>query len=169
MRRVRQSELDEAVEVLNQAYDVCRESGMNAWVGPILPWLATTHRLQCERSTDLAPHHRRQLFKRARRAVRQALAVARKFQPDLPHALREAGLVAAMQGSARRARKCFGKSLEVAERQGAKFEYAQSLLARGRVGLTLGWPGAAEDVAAGREALFKMGAEFATAQLAVPE
>jgi two-component system sensor kinase len=161
VRRVRQDELTEAAEYLTQAYNVCRNSGMNAWVGPILPWLATTYRLQCERSTDLVPVRRRQLLKKARRAVRQALSVARKFQPDLPHALREAGLIAAMQGSVGKARVCFDESLAVAERQGARFEHAQTLLARGRIGIEVGWPGAQQDTAAARQALSSLGADFA--------
>ena len=44
--------------------------------------------------------------------------MAKKFKTDLPHALREAGLIAAMHGSIRRARKYLDKSLAVAERQG---------------------------------------------------
>jgi len=169
VRRVRQNELKEAVEALTQAYDVCRDSGMNAWVGPILPWLATTYRLQCARSTDLVPHHRRQLLQRAHRAARQALAVAGKFQTDLPHALREAGLVAAMQGSVKRARKQLDESLAVAERQGARFEHAQTLLARGRVGMEVGWPDAVEDLATARQALSALGADFALGEAQVQE
>ena len=142
---------------------------MNAWVSPVLPWLATTHRLQWQRSTGLVPHRRRQLLLSARRASRQALAVARKFQTDLPHALREAGLVAAMYGSARMARKYLDESLAVAQRQGAKFEHAQTLLARGQVGLTHRWPGAVEEVAMARTALIELGADFVLAHYAVPE
>ena len=162
VRLLRQDELAEAVKILNKAREVCREVGMmNAWVSPVLPWLATTHRLQWQRSTDLVPHRRRQLLLSARRAARQALAAARKFQTDLPHALREAGLIAAMQGSVSRARQCLDESLAVAERQGARFEHAQTLLARGRVGLEVGWPGAQEDAATARQALRSLGADFA--------
>ena len=161
VRRLRQDELKEAVEVLAQAYDVCRDSGMNAWVGPILPWLATTYRLQFERSPDLVRHRRHQLFKRAQRAVRQALAVARKFQPDLPHALRECGLIAALQGQARQAREYLNESLAVADRQGARFEHAQSLLARGQVGQKHGWPEAQQDLTTARQAIRTLGGDFA--------
>src|SRR6202040_237700 len=47
-----------------------------------------------------------------------------------------------------------------AARQGALFEHAQSLLARGRVGQTLGWPGAANDADTARQALCALGADF---------
>ena len=161
VRLVGQGELEEAVQILTKARAVCREVGMmNAWVSPVLPWLATTHRLQWQRSTDLVPHRRRQLLVSARRAARQALSVARKFQTDLPHALREAGLIAAMQGSVDKARRYLDESLAVAERQGARFEHAQTLLARGRVGLEVDWPGAQDDEATARQALRLLGADF---------
>ncbi len=66
-----------------------------------------------------------------------------------------------MQGSTRRARKQFDESLAVAERQGARFEHAQTRLARGRVGAEAGWPDAQQDLTAARHALRALGAEFA--------
>lgn len=79
VRRVDQDELDNAIEVLTQAYNECRSGGMNAWVGPILPWLATTYRLQWEQSNDLVPDRRREVLVSARRAARKALKTARKI------------------------------------------------------------------------------------------
>ncbi len=170
VRRVGQGELAEAVTILKQAHEMCRQVGMkNAWVSPVLPWMATTYRLQWERKTDLVPHRRRQLLESAVRASRQAVKMARKFQTDLPHALREAGLVAAMRGSIHRARKHLDESLAVAERQGARFEHAQTLLARGRVGLEVGWPAAQEDVVSARQALRALGADFALDEVQTAE
>ncbi|MCB9937185.1 MAG: response regulator [Planctomycetaceae bacterium] len=169
VRLVELGELAEAGTVLKHAYEVGRKLGMNAWVGPILPWLATTHRLQWEAAKGLVPHRRAELLDSAHRFARKALSVARKFQTDLPHALRESGLVAAMNGSLRKARRHLDESLSVAERQGARFEHAQTLLARGRVGLEVGWPGAAEDVASARETLRTLGADFALDDASVAE
>jgi len=169
VRRMHQDELDGTIEVLTQAYDACRSGGMNAWVAPILPWLATAYRLQWEKSNDLVPDRRRRLLLSARRAARQALGVARTFQSDLPHALREAGLVAAIQGSIGRARQQLDESLAVAQRQGARFEHAQTLLARGRVGKEVGWPDAEEDLTSAREALRGMGADWALGEANAPE
>lgn len=73
--------------------------------------------------------------------------------------------MSAMQGSNRRARKFLDESLLVADRQGARFEHAQTLLARGWVGQTLDWRGAAEEAAEAREALIAKGADFALAHL----
>ena len=62
---------------------------------------------------------------------------------------------------ARPARDYLDQSLAVADRQGARFEYAQSLLARGQVGLHYGWPEAQLDVTTARQALQSLGADFA--------
>lgn len=157
VRLVAQRELDEALTVLLRARAVCREVGMmNAWVSPVLPWIATVRRLQWQRSTGI-PTRRRQLLKQARRAARQSLAVARKFQTDLPHALREVGLVAR---TSRTARRYLEESMAVAERQRARLEHAQSQLAKGRIGLDFDWPGSADEVAAARQTLRWLGADF---------
>ena len=160
VRLVAQHELADAGKILLQARKVCGEVGMmNAWVSPVLPWLATTHRMQWERSSDLAPHHRHKLLFSARKVARQALSVARKFETDLPHALRECGLIAALQGQIRTSRQYFDESLVVAERQGARFEHGQTLLARGQVGQHNDWPEARQDMTTARKALLALGAE----------
>src|SRR5262249_22584954 len=96
------------------------------------------------------------------------LKVAGKFQNELPHALREAGLIAAMQGSISRARRHLDESLAVAKRQGARFEHAQTLLARGRVGLEVGWPEAEADVTMASQDLRSLGANFALDETQAP-
>jgi two-component system sensor kinase len=85
--------------------------------------------------------------------ARRGRRLAQRFQNDLPHALRESGLLAALRGRSRGARKYLDQSLAIAERQGARYEYAQTLLARGTVGLKFGWPGAAEEAVAARQSL----------------
>jgi two-component system sensor kinase len=153
---------EEAVTVLANAHQYAENAGVNnAWTQPVLPWLATALRRQAEKTSNWTPERRTQLLKRAAKIARKALRIARTFQNDLPHALREAGLIAAMTGSIRAARKHLDESLVVAQRQGARLEHAQTLLVRGRVGLEVGWPGAAEDVEAGRQALHALGADWA--------
>jgi PAS domain S-box-containing protein len=87
------------------------------------------------------------LMARLRSVTRQALRVAHSFPNERPHALREAALLAALRGRTRRARRLFGDSLAAADRQGARYERAQTLQTRGQVGLEAGWRGAAADVA----------------------
>jgi two-component system sensor kinase len=144
----------EAAEVLEQGLQLVQRAGVrNAWVSPLSPWLASALRQAVETATDITPGRRRLWLRRATQAARRALRQARKFQNELPHALRESALIAAVQGRLGRARRLFDESLAVAERQGAIYEHAQTLLARARVGLELRWPGAAQDGAAAREAL----------------
>jgi len=154
--------VEEAAGVFEKAYQVAAKAGVvNPWVLPLHSWLASALRRQAEKISPWTPKHRTALLKQARQAAKKALKVARTFQNDLPHALREAGLVAAMRGKPRQARRYLDESLDVAQRQGAKFENAQTHLARGRVGLALAWPGAAEELAAARQALLELGADFA--------
>jgi two-component system sensor kinase len=138
----------EAAATLNRAARLLREAGVrNPWVSPVKPWLATALRRQLESLRDRSPRRRRKLVARLVTVTTKALRIARSFPNELPHALREAALVASLRGRLRSARRLFDESLAVAERQGARYERAQTLLARGQVGLEVGWQGASEDVA----------------------
>ena len=145
---------EEAAAIFEKAHQVADKAGVKMPdVFPTLPWLASALRRQAEKTSNWTPQRRAELLKRAGKVAKKALKVARTFQNDLPHALRESGLIAAMQGSIHQARKHLDESLAVAERQGARFEHAQTLLARGRVGVEAGWPEAQQDLADARQAL----------------
>lgn len=145
---------EEAVAVLTQAVEKCRQLGMiDAYVAPSLAWLATAQRERAESYNGFLPDRRALLLKQAESAARRAVRVAGCFQNDLPHALREYAHILALRGKHRRSCRLFEKSLAVADRQGAKYEYTQTLLTYGRFRLELGVPKAAEQVAAAREAL----------------
>src|SRR5439155_10701940 len=75
--------------------------------------------------------------------------------------LRERALVAAAEGRERRARVLLERSLAVAEAQGARYERALTLLARGRVGVQLGWPGAEAELASVSSGWEQLGADAA--------
>jgi two-component system sensor kinase len=170
VRLIRQSEFTKALDILGDARDVCRKVGMmNAWVSPILPWSAMCHRLLWEKSNAGNTHRTRKQLHAACRVARQAVSVARKFQTDLPHALREAGMLSAIRGSGRAARKYLEESLDVARRQSAKFELAQTYLAWGVVGSELNWPGSSQRISSAKETLGQLGAEFGLAYFAVPK
>ncbi len=152
----------EAVLAFEKGHQLAVNAGIhNAYVLPLRSWLVSALRRQAETTFNWTPERRTTLLKRASKVARKALKVARTFQNDLPHALRESGLIAAMQGYIRQARKHLDESLAVAERQGARFEHAQTMLARGRLGLELNWPNAASDLAAGKQALQSLGADWA--------
>jgi len=117
-------------------------------VSDVVPWMATARRLLLQKAQSTPERAPRVLLKRATRAAWLAVLVCRIWRSDLPHALREAGLVAAIRGRERRAHRLLERSLAEAERTGARCERAQTLLALGRVGLTFGWPGAGHRAAA---------------------
>ena len=138
---------EEAADVFQRAQDLADEAGVrNAWVAPLLPWLATALRRSAETLAAVTPARRRSLLRQAWKVARKALRLARSFPNEQPHALREAALICALHGRTRRAHRYFDEGLAAARRQEARFEEAQTLLARGQVGLELGWPEAAEDL-----------------------
>ncbi len=152
----------DAAVVLEDADRMVRQKGLQQeYVAPVVPWLATALRRQIEQLEVWEPARRATLLRRARAVARRARRTARLYPNNLPHALRESALLEAMAGRPLRARKHFDASLSCAQRQGALFEHAQTLLARGRVGRTLGWPGAANDVDMARQALCALGADYA--------
>jgi two-component system sensor kinase len=157
--------VEEAAVIFDQGSNLAARRGVkNAWTVSLRPWLASALRRQAEKARE----RHWALLKRARQVVMQALKVARIFQDDLPHALREAGLIVAMQGSFRQARKYLDESLEVAQVQGARFEHAQTLLARGRVGQQHGWPEARQDLTTAMQVLHSIGGDFVLGLIANP-
>lgn len=141
-----------AAEVLQKAHKVADDAGVeNAWVSPVLPWLATALREAAERVSPFLPEERRDLLRRAGMAARGGLNMAKKFRNDMPHALRELALLAVLDGLPGIAQGYFKESLQVAAQQGAEYEHALTLRARGRVGITLDWPDAAVELAAAEE------------------
>ena len=133
----------DASATFEEARDLVDSAGIsNVWTAPILPWLAGALRHEALDCGDLTPHRFEDLLARAEQAATQGCRIARNFQNDLPHALRELGLLSAMRGKADRAVRLLRESLELAERQGARYEAAQTRAAQGRLGRELGWPDA---------------------------
>jgi signal transduction histidine kinase len=157
LRLLRLGRPAEAVAVLDRADAIsCGRGFRQEYVAPIRPWLATALRAQLEATSALAPRLRRQLRRRLAKVVPAALRFARAYRNNLPHALREAGLLAAMRGRPGRARDLLNRSAALAGEQNARYELAETLLARGKVGEPQGWPGAAADLVQARELLNDM-------------
>jgi two-component system sensor kinase len=147
-------ELRRAAEAFRQSIAVANRAGIqNAYTLPSLTWLATALRIMAERHDAVDPRGRRALLRRAARAARRAIGAARICANDLPQALREYALVSAMLGRRRRAYRAFHRALAIAHQHQARYEYAQTLLARGKVGRQLGWPLADRHVAEAEELL----------------
>jgi len=161
--------VSEAAEMFERGHQVAEQAGVkNAYTLPFRAWIASALRRQAEQASPWQPERRADLLARASEVAGKAVRTARTFQNDLPHALREAGLIAAMQGSRRKARAFLDESLAVAQRQRAQFEHAQTLLARGRVGREVGWPEAEADLTTARQTLRALGADFALGEAAAP-
>jgi two-component system sensor kinase len=162
-RLLREGRPAQAVEHLEEAHRRVRARGLHQeYVSPLLPWLGTALRHEWAATPAWAAQRRRALLRRARHICHAGLRLARSYQNNLPHALRESAFLAATCGRPARARRLFDESLAVARRQGARAEEAQTLLARGQVGLGLGWAGAAEDVAGAEGSLRALETELAS-------
>jgi two-component system sensor kinase len=152
-------QLMEAEELIQEAIDLAYAAGVrNAYTLPCLPWLATILRQQAVALRDQTPVRRNALLRRAEAAARRAIRACWLCRNDLPHALRELGLIQAMRGAERRAMRSLNKSLAVAKKQSARFEYAQSLLAKAELAQELGQLGAAADRAEAQAILGELNA-----------
>lgn len=154
LAHLREHRTAEAVSTLEKADLLVRKAGLRQeYVAPVVAWLNTAQRMQIEELGGWAPAIRRAQLRQAKRTSRRALRTARWYRNNQAHALREAGLLAALAGHDRKARSLFERSLSVATEQGAAQERALTLVARGRAGLAGGWPGAAADAAEGARLL----------------
>ena len=154
VRLLAEGAYEQAAATLEVAHGIVRRAGLRQeYVAPVLPWLATALRMQAENAGAYAPRQRAALLRRAARISRRACRISRSYRNNLPHALRERGLVAAQRGNGRRARASLDRSLAVAHAQGARYEHVLTLRARGDVGVLRGWPGAAAERTQADEAL----------------
>ncbi len=125
VRLIAAEKMSEAAAVFQSALDIAAKAGvMNAYISPNLAWLATARRLELECYRGYLKHRRRDLLRQAECAARRSVRLARWFQNDLPHALRELGIVLILRGKTAHGLSLFDQSIAIAERQGAKYEAA---------------------------------------------
>lgn len=136
---LRRDDLEVAEARLAEAAATVKRAGLRQeYVAPVAPWYATIQRLQAERTPQLNPALRSRRLRRAARAVRRARFWALSYRNNAPHALREAGLLAALRGRPRRARRLLQRSLTLALRQGAAYEVALTRLTLAEIALARG-------------------------------
>jgi hypothetical protein len=100
-----------AIEVLDATIQTIKESGVrNPYTLPAYTWLVTARRLQAQLLHDHTPAQRRLELRRAARDARRAIRTAHICANDLPQALREYGIVQAMRGRTRHARRLLRRS-----------------------------------------------------------
>jgi signal transduction histidine kinase/DNA-binding response OmpR family regulator len=152
VRLIAAERIDEAAAVFEQALQIAAKAGvMNAYIAPNLAWLATARRMQVEHYRGYVISRRKALLRQAERAARRSVRLARWFQNDLPHALRELGIVMLLRGKTARGMRLFNESLAVAERQGAKYEFALTRLVKLQTTVDLGDPAARAQLAAAQD------------------
>nr|BDT37465.1 ATP-binding protein [Myxococcus sp. MH1] len=157
LHRMRQGDAAGAVAVLERAARLVDEAHLRQeYVAPITPLLATALRQLAEATSPLAAGRRRALLERAEKTAKAAHALARTYRNNLPHALRERALVAALRGQERRARQWLEQSLQAARDLKMRHEHARSLKARGELGRALGWPDAEADLSVATRELAEM-------------
>lgn len=142
---LRESKPEQAVILLEQAV-AHYESKMvrNLYAASLPCWLATARRLYLQN----LPHPERQnLLGSLKKATRIALREARKFQTNLPHALRESGLYCGLTGSLEDCRRLLRQSLEEADRQGQTHERKLTTAALRQLGWLLGTPASSSEKA----------------------
>ncbi|MEM9452952.1 MAG: AAA family ATPase [Myxococcota bacterium] len=124
---------DEAAITLDQTADELRRCGLmnTETLSELDVWRATAWRRAAENAPD--PRARRSALRRARRSLTRGLWSAGRFRNGLPHALREAGRLAALAGGLRPARRLLDASLAVALRQEQTQEAAMTRLVRGEL------------------------------------
>jgi hypothetical protein len=143
----------EAAASLRQADATARAARVSsAYTTPAVAWLATALRREADQVQAGDPSQATRLRRQGASAARRAARLARRFRPDLPHALRECGLLLAALGRPRKGLRRLEESLAEAERQGARYEQARTRLALARLRAALGVPGAAgQEIEAERE------------------
>ncbi|MEY2398328.1 MAG: hypothetical protein QOJ00_1502, partial [Actinomycetota bacterium] len=154
---------DAAVAVFAEAVRIVKSNGLRQeYVAHVQPWLATALRCQAE---AISPHDvatRRAILRQAKRAASRGWRVAFFYRNNAPHALRERGLLAAIDGHKFRARRLLARSLAAATQQDAAYEQLLTQQAWASTGLSvLGVP-AAEALATAQNALSQLVPEVMT-------
>ncbi len=143
--QLQRHELADAAETLELAISVSEQAGVkNPYTSPVLPWAALAWRTLAESSDDVTPQRRNLYRRQARRALQKALRNSWLCRNDLPHILRELGLLSASAGRLRRARSWLRRSVAEARRQHARQELALALKDYARIGREVGWSDAAD-------------------------
>lgn len=116
VKRYYSDDLLVASERLNEARLVIRRNTLRSvYVAPVYSWHATILRTRLQNGSTTGPAGRA-LLRQANAAVRTARFIAWTYPVERPHALREAGQIARLQGLRKKSERCFEASLDEAER-----------------------------------------------------
>lgn len=133
---------EQAVDLIQESIEAANKRGLqNTYVMGNYAWLTTSLRILAQRA-DPGSTRQKDLLRKAKKTVRKAIQVSRKFQNNLAHALRESAMLATLAGREAEARKLFAASLATAECQRMKYQHAKTSLAQAEAGVKFGWPDA---------------------------
>ena len=139
----------EAAQVLQDCLDRAKKRGLrNVCIFSAVSWKATALRIVAERAAEGVA--RQAAIRVAKSACRAALKITKSYLACRPHALREMGIVAALDGNESQARYYFDESKRIAGQHEARYELAKTNLSMGEAGLKFGWPASAELVTQSR-------------------
>jgi serine/threonine protein kinase/tetratricopeptide (TPR) repeat protein len=142
----------EAAQVLQDSLDQAKRLGLrNVCLFSAASWKATASRILAER--EPAGPSQRRAVREAKKSVKAALKITKRYLACRPHALRERGLVAVLENQPEQAKRFFDESIKVAHDHQARYDHAKTLLAIGEAGLKFGWPDAQQQVAQARAIL----------------
>lgn len=149
-----QGRSQESLEAFARAAAVVKRTlCINSHMIVVMPMLAGALRRRADALVATDARQANKLRRRALRTARWAARVTRLFPAAHPLSLRELSLALSASGKHRRALKAAQRSCAVAERQAAKYEYAQSQVVRAQVRQKLGLPDADDEWRAARAAL----------------
>jgi serine/threonine protein kinase/tetratricopeptide (TPR) repeat protein len=148
---------EQAIEVLQRAWSLTRKSMVfMPHTIAVLPLMANAMRLEAEslRGKDTKPDLRKR--KRALKTAKCATWLTRLAPIERPYALREYALMLKFTGRTNGALRVVEKSCKIALDQGAKYEYAKSLLVQGQLARELGIANADEQIRTAQAELKRM-------------
>ena len=144
----------EALLAFERANEIVRKNFcVNTHTILVLPMLAAALRRHADHVHSKDASQSERLRRRAYRLALWSARVTRVVPAAYPFALRELSTLLAERGKLAKALRVADKSCAVALGQKAKYEYAQSLLVRGKIARQLGLPAAAEQIQTAEAAL----------------
>jgi tetratricopeptide (TPR) repeat protein len=145
---------EEALQAFERAAQRIRESlCVNSHTILVLPELAAALRRHAAAIKDQDSRQCAQLLRRSDRLSKWSTRIMRLFPAAYPLALRERSLILSDLGKTKRALKFAEKSCSVAQKQKARYEYAQSQLVRGKLAKELGRSEGEEQIRTAQAAL----------------
>jgi hypothetical protein len=144
---LRHGRMSEAVATVELAWaDIRQYKCFNSHTILVLPMMAKACRLHADQLRDTDPKVASKLSKRSLRFAVWAARVTRFIPAAYPMSLREAADCYRAVGKTRKALRLAEKSCQVAEKQSAKYEYAQSDLLRAELKQSLGIDGSLQEL-----------------------